>query len=90
MRDLMRPKRSNSRSRRERRGFRSEKPHKGLILDYRKQKKRGWFWRWTFRLLIFICLISALPMIALRYIDPPTSSFIELNKRNHNTNIKHQ
>lgn len=29
-------------------------------------------------------------MIALRYFNPPTSSFIELNKMSHNTNIKHQ
>lgn len=29
-------------------------------------------------------------MVVLRYYDPPTSSFIELNKRNNNTNIKHQ
>ena len=29
-------------------------------------------------------------MVALRYWDPPTSSFIELNKQKHNKNIKHQ
>ncbi|MCL4166539.1 UNVERIFIED_CONTAM: hypothetical protein GTU68_015186, partial [Idotea baltica] len=29
-------------------------------------------------------------MIALRFIDPPTSSFIELNKLNNNTDIKQQ
>ncbi len=29
-------------------------------------------------------------MIALRFYDPPSSAFIELNKRNQNTNIKHQ
>ena len=29
-------------------------------------------------------------MIALRYIDPPTSSFIELNKLANNRNIKYQ
>jgi len=28
-------------------------------------------------------------MVALRYYDPPTSSFIELNKLRNNTNIKH-
>jgi monofunctional biosynthetic peptidoglycan transglycosylase len=28
-------------------------------------------------------------MVALRYYDPTTSSFIELNKQNNNTNIKH-
>ncbi len=29
-------------------------------------------------------------MIALRFYNPPSSAFIELNKRNQNTNIKHQ
>lgn len=29
-------------------------------------------------------------MIALRYYNPPSSAFIELNKHNQNTNIKHQ
>lgn len=29
-------------------------------------------------------------MVILRYYNPPTSSFIELNKMNNNTNIKHQ
>jgi len=69
MRDLMRPSRRNSSSRRH---------------------KRGWFWRWTFRLVLFICIVSALPMIGLRFYDPPTSNFIELNKKNRNTNIKHE
>ena len=54
------------------------------------RKKRGWFWRWTLRLVIFVCLLSSLPMLALRFYDPPTSSFIELNKMNKNTNIKHE
>ena len=45
---------------------------------------------WAWRMLAAICFISSLPMLALRYFDPPTSSFIELNKRNHNTNIQHQ
>jgi len=49
-------------------------------------KLMGFFWR----AILFICVISILPMIALRFIDPPTSSFIELNKLNHNTDIKHQ
>ena len=56
-------------------------------------KKTGFFrtlFRWSFRLFLFLCIISALPMIALRYYDPPTSSFIELNKCNNNKNIKHQ
>ena len=44
--------------------------------------------RWLFRFFLFICFISAAPMLAMRFIDPPTSSYIELNKRNHNTNIK--
>jgi len=54
------------------------------------QKKRKWFWRWTFYLILFVCILSALPMLGLRYFNPPTSSFIELNKRNNNVNIKHQ
>ena len=83
----MRPKRTNLGRKRLNQ---SSKSDKGLRLGFRKQKKRGWFWRWTFRLLMMICLISSLPMLALRYLDPPTSSFIELNKRNRNTNIKHQ
>ncbi len=29
-------------------------------------------------------------MVYLRYENPPTSSFIELNKRNHNNDIKHE
>lgn len=29
-------------------------------------------------------------MVALRYYNPPTSNFIELNKANNNRNIKHQ
>lgn len=56
----------------------------------RHQKKRGWFWRWVFRIGVLICIISALPMVLLRFIDPPSSSFIELNKMRNNTNIKHQ
>ncbi len=58
------------------------------------RQKRGGFirgmFRWLFRLVLFVCFISALPMVILRYYDPPTSSFIELNKMNNNTNIKHQ
>jgi len=42
------------------------------------------------RLFLLLCLISALPMLALRFVDPPTSNFIELNKAHHNTDIKHQ
>jgi len=40
--------------------------------------------------LVLVCFLSALPMALLRIYDPPTSNFIELNKRSHNTNIKHQ
>jgi len=60
------------------------------VLNNPKRKQTSWFRRWLLRLVIFICLISALPMIAMRYINPPTSNYIELNKRNHNTNIKQQ
>ena len=81
MRDLMRPTRQRSRHQR--------KPQNGGRRN-RHAKKRGWFWRWTFRLIFFICFISALPMVILRFYDPPTSSFIELNKMNKNPNIKHQ
>ena len=55
------------------------------------QKKRGffrWLFRWLFRSFLLICFLSALPMVALRIINPPTSNFIELNKRSNNTNIK--
>jgi len=53
-------------------------------------KKKPGFKKWLTRLTITLCLLSALPMLLLRFFDPPTSSFIELNKRNHNTNIKQQ
>ena len=59
--------------------------------NIKSQKKRGffrWLFRWLFRSFLFICFLSALPMIALRLINPPTSNFIELNKRSNNTNIK--
>ena len=45
--------------------------------------------KWSFSLFLLVCTLSALPMLALRFYDPPTSSFIELNKRNNNSNIKH-
>lgn len=63
-----------------------------LSKKYRKSRssKRGFVGRWLKRLIVFVLLLSILPMIALRFVDPPTSSFIELNKRNHNTNIKQQ
>lgn len=90
MRDLIRPKRLYPRHKRSRflgRRLGDSSRFKG---HYGKPKKRPWFWRWLIRSILFICLLSALPMIALRFIDPPTSSFIELNKLNNNTNIKHQ
>jgi len=80
MRDLMRPSRRRSR-------------HQPAPRRFAKKKRGGFFrtlFKWSFRLLLFICLVSALPMVALRYYDPPTSNFIELNKRNNNSNIKHQ
>jgi len=55
-----------------------------------KPKKNKWFFRWVLRLFFLICFLSALPMLAMRFIDPPTSNFIELNKRNNNKNIKQQ
>ncbi|MEM7358023.1 MAG: monofunctional biosynthetic peptidoglycan transglycosylase [Pseudomonadota bacterium] len=77
MRDLIRPRRQKAVS------PRPVAPPKG------KKKKRG-FTRWLFRLVLFVCIISALPMIALRYYDPPTSMFIELNKQSNNKDIKHE
>lgn len=41
-------------------------------------------------LVFLICFISALPMLALKWVNPVTSSFIELNKANNNRNIKQQ
>ncbi len=80
MRDLMRPTRRRSR-------------HHATSKPRRDKKRIGFFRRlikWSLRLVLLICFLSALPMVVLRYYDPPTSSFIELNKRNNNTNIKHQ
>ena len=54
------------------------------------KKKRHWLFKFLWLSLLIIIFLSALPMIVLRFYDPPTSSFIELNKRNHNTNIKQQ
>lgn len=56
----------------------------------RPVKRKNVFFRWLTKGFILLCLLSALPMIALRFINPPTSNYIELNKRNHNTNIKQQ
>mgnify|MGYP000462884030 CR=1 FL=1 len=55
-----------------------------------KPSKLAQFFRYLLWVFACVCLISATPMVLLRFYDPPTSSFIELNKRNHNTNIKHQ
>jgi len=55
-----------------------------------KTNKKRYFLRAAIGLFLLVCIISALPMVALRFIDPPTSNYIELNKRNHNTNIKQQ
>lgn len=55
-----------------------------------KPQKKHRFLRWIFRGILLVCFLSALPMIVLRIIDPPTSNFIELNKRNNNINIKQQ
>jgi len=53
------------------------------------QKRKKWR-RWVARAVIAFCILSALPMLLLRFVDPTTSSFIILNKNNHNTNIKQQ
>lgn len=47
-------------------------------------------WRGVFWSAVLLCFMSATLMVLLRFYDPPTSNFIELNKRNHNSNIKHQ
>lgn len=41
-------------------------------------------------LLVIVCFISILPMLALRFVDPTTSSFIQLNELNNNRNIVHE
>lgn len=46
--------------------------------------------RWLLRLLLLVSLLSALPMVALCFFDPPTSMFIELNKLKNNSDIKHE
>lgn len=75
MRDIIRPKRTAISANDKRR--------------YQK-KKRGWFSRFLWRLFFLILFISIAPMVALRYLDPPSSSFIELNKLKKNKDIKHQ
>ena len=54
------------------------------------RKKRVGLFGWLFRLILLICFISALPMAVLRFVDPPTSMFIELNKARNNTDIKRE
>lgn len=46
--------------------------------------------RWAVVAFLLICVISALPMMYLRFYNPPTTNFIELNKRNNNANIKYE
>jgi len=87
MRDLMRPRRKQANLAERKRANAALKSRR----KNRQRRNRKWrIGRWLFRLFLFICFISALPMIALRFIDPPTSSFIELNKLNHNRDIKHE
>jgi len=57
------------------------------------RKKKSWFSRlirWFLWSLFWICFVSALPMVYPRCYDPPTNSFIERNKRNGNSDIKHE
>ena len=53
-------------------------------------KKKHYVRRIFIGLVLLLFFVSALPMVVLRFVDPPTSNYIELNKRNHNTNIKQQ
>jgi len=89
MRDIIRPKRQRL-SRHDKQDSPNAKKGKKPRSPYRTQKKQPWFWKWVFRFLLIVCFISAAPMAALRYINPPTSSFIELNKQANNRNIKHE
>ena len=88
--------RRSSRGRNERRFSQSSntdflRPSRGhhssskLKLSWGQRIKRFCLWG-----LLGVCLVSALPMVFLRFFDPPTSNFIELNKRNHNTEIKQE
>ncbi len=56
-----------------------------------RRKKSLWrrLLRLTKWLVLIICIISAAPMAYLRFYNPPTSMFIELNKLNNNADIKH-
>ncbi len=46
--------------------------------------------RWLVCGVLVLCFVSALPMFALRWVNPSTSSFIEMNKANNTRNIRHQ
>lgn len=59
--------------------------------DYRRKPSAfGKIFRFLLWLFVGACILSAAIMLTLRFVDPPTSSFIELNKRNNNWNIQHQ
>jgi monofunctional glycosyltransferase len=47
----------------------------------KRRQKTFSFTRFSIKLVIVICLFSALPMLFLRYVDPTTSSFILQNER---------
>lgn len=51
--------------------------------------RKKWVSRIGYRLLTILILLSALPMLVIRFIDPPTSSFIQLNIRANNKDIVH-
>lgn len=89
MRDIIRPKRQKL-SRHNKQTPPQETRQKKQRSPYNRPKSRPWFWKWVFRLVLILCFVSAAPMLALRYVNPPTSSFIELNKQSNNRNIKQQ
>lgn len=72
------------------RGGRKDLPKRYVPKSRRSNRLIPWYWRWFLKMSLWVITISALPMLMLRYADPPTSSFIELNKLKHNTNIQHQ
>lgn len=88
MPELMRPTRSKRKGRRADSSSAKSNHNHRRFRHQRKKPRR--FLKWFFYLTLIVCVISAAPMVALRYYNPPTSSFIELNKANHNRNIKHQ
>ena len=88
MSDIIRPKRKRL-SRHDKQAPPPARRNKQRV-SRRRRKKGSWFWKLIFRLFLLVIILSAGPMIALRFIDPPTSSFIELNKLSNNRNIKHQ